>query len=401
MPYILNKTNGTQLTVVDDASLDLTTNLVFVGRNYAGYGEIVNENFLKILENFADTKQPTKPILGQVWFDSSSSVKKLKVYDGKRFKEVPSIHIDSSSPDSPLTGELWWDSVNGQLKVYDGTTFLVIGPPESSRSAWKAGEEDDIATTLTIPVLKGTIGLNNVVVISNKEFTPTSESELLANFPIVKQGMTLPGADSVTGSSKNSGYILWGTSAEALTCSTASSVTVTSESTNSNFYIPFVSTSTGNLSLKTDSNFSYNPSTDTLSTTYFTGLASSARYADLAERYSADMIYDEGTVLVIGGEKEVTTTCMYADHRVIGIVSKNPAYMMNANAGSDDTHPYIALKGRVPCKVVGEIAKGDLLVTSQHPGYAATSRNPQVGTIIGKALENHSEGFGVIEVLVV
>ena len=102
-----------------------------------------------------------------------------------------------------------------------------------------------------------------------------------------------------------------------------------------------------------------------------------------------------------GGEKEVTTTDKFADTRVAGIVSKNPAYMMNSGAGTDETHPYIALKGRVPCKVVGTINKGDLLVTSTYPGYAAATTYPDSGTVIGKALGTQSEGFGVIEVLVV
>ena len=82
-------------------------------------------------------------------------------------------------------------------------------------------------------------------------------------------------------------------------------------------------------------------------------------------------------------------------------MSKNPAYMMNSEAGTDETHPFIALKGRVPCKVIGFIEKGDLLVTSAHPGYAAAAKSIAAGAVIGKALEGNSEGFNIIEVLVV
>jgi hypothetical protein len=87
---------------------------------------------------------------------------------------------------------------------------------------------------------------------------------------------------------------------------------------------------------------------------------------------------------------------------VAGIVSTNPGYMMNSEAGSNETHPYIALKGRVPCKVVGPVTKGDLLVTSSTPGYAQTwtAQCPE-GSVIAKALHTHVEGLGVIEVLVV
>ena len=102
-----------------------------------------------------------------------------------------------------------------------------------------------------------------------------------------------------------------------------------------------------------------------------------------------------------GGEKEVTISSVYATTAVAGIVSTNPAYMMNSEAGSNETHPYIALKGRVPCKICGPVKKGDILVTSNHPGYAcAVDQNCLVnsGAIIGKALEDFSEGFGIIEV---
>jgi hypothetical protein len=179
-------------------------------------------------------------------------------------------------------------------------------------------------------------------------------------------------------------------------------VTVTNNTNTNNTFFMVFSTGTGATSLNVDtSGITYNPSSNTLATTIFAGTATSAYYADLAERYEADAVYEPGTVLVIGGEKEVTTTAIYADTRVAGIVSKNPAYMMNSGAGTDETHPYIALKGRVPCKVIGPISKGDLLVTSAHPGYACVGQNVFSGAVIGKALGNQSEGFGVVEVLVV
>ena len=99
--------------------------------------------------------------------------------------------------------------------------------------------------------------------------------------------------------------------------------------------------------------------------------------------------------------KEVTTTTKFADTRVAGIVSKKPAYLMNSDAGNDETHPAIALKGRVPCKVHGYIERGDLLVTSDYAGYATAAKSVSEGAVIGKALQSNSQGFGVIEVLVV
>ena len=133
-----------------------------------------------------------------------------------------------------------------------------------------------------------------------------------------------------------------------------------------------------------------------------TGTATAARYADLAERYAADKEYEAGTVLVFGGDAEVTTSDIRGDTRVAGVVSTNPAHLMNSEAGDNKTHPPIALQGRVPCRVVGKIKKGDILVCSGIRGVAvAGGDNIKVGSMIGKALENYdSDHIGVIEVVV-
>jgi hypothetical protein len=127
------------------------------------------------------------------------------------------------------------------------------------------------------------------------------------------------------------------------------------------------------------------------------GAVFQATYADLAERYVPDTEYTPGTVLVFGGDQEVTQSVSSNDTRVAGIVSTNPAYLLNSGIVGVD----IALQGRVPCKVVGKIRKGDMLVTSAFPGVACAEDNPKVGTVIGKALENYeSQEIGVIEVAV-
>jgi hypothetical protein len=121
--------------------------------------------------------------------------------------------------------------------------------------------------------------------------------------------------------------------------------------------------------------------------------------ADLAEFYEADRTYDLGTVLVFGGEKEVTVTTTFSDRRVAGVVSENPAFIMNGQCPGIKT--CIALQGRVPVKVIGKVKKGDMLVTSARPGYAMVNHDPKMGTVIGKALENKDTlDDGFIEVAV-
>ena len=132
----------------------------------------------------------------------------------------------------------------------------------------------------------------------------------------------------------------------------------------------------------------------------FEGTASAAEFADLAEKYLADESYEPGTVVVFGGEQEVTANVMMKDPRVAGVVSTDPAYLMNKNLEGDHVVA-IALQGRVPVKVTGVVRKGDMLVTSNIKGYAIASSDPTMGTVIGKAISEKTDpGKGTVEVLV-
>ena len=126
--------------------------------------------------------------------------------------------------------------------------------------------------------------------------------------------------------------------------------------------------------------------------------ATSALYADLAEKYVADAEYAPGTVVVFGGDKEVTVTSVDADRAVAGVVSTNPSYIMNGGLEADHVAT-VALTGRVPCRVTGTVRKGDLMVSAGY-GLARAEQDPRVGTVIGKALENYEGSEGVIEVVV-
>ena len=132
-----------------------------------------------------------------------------------------------------------------------------------------------------------------------------------------------------------------------------------------------------------------------------TGTATAAQYSDLAERYETDQMYTAGTVVCFGGNAEITQSTELYDSKVAGVISTNPAHLMNAQAGTNETHPAVALTGRVPCKVMGTIRKGDLMVTSAQPGVAMSADERVPGTIIGKAIQDYTDGgIGVIEILV-
>jgi len=137
----------------------------------------------------------------------------------------------------------------------------------------------------------------------------------------------------------------------------------------------------------------------TIYATTFSGEASSALYADLAEKYVADRYYEPGTVMVFGGEQEVTESMLDYETAVAGVVSTKPAYLMNSEQQGEFVVD-IALVGRVPCKVMGPVFKGSVLVTSEHAGVAMAIDNKKFvpGCIIGRAMEDHREE-GIIKII--
>ena len=177
------------------------------------------------------------------------------------------------------------------------------------------------------------------------------------------------------------------------TATNATNVGTTSDGATADGYVTFVTANSGNNPIKVGS-MRYNASTDVLTTT-----ASQAYYADLAEYYEADNSYEFGTVVMLGGDKEITIAKGQGTTKVAGVISKNPAYLMNEKCKGIKLA--VALQGRVPCRVVGSIRKGDLLVASMISGVAMASTDPKAGSIIGKALGDYdSSRVGMLEVLV-
>ena len=130
MAYQINKTDGTIVSTVADGQIDnISTDITLIGKNYSGFGEVLNENFIKILENFANVTAPTAPIKGQIWFDSTES--KLKVYSGTAFVPVSSATIANSQPTTLGVGDLWFNDTAKQLYFFDGTSTILLGPAYS------------------------------------------------------------------------------------------------------------------------------------------------------------------------------------------------------------------------------------------------------------------------------
>ena len=192
MSYKLNKTDGSLLVDLVDGSLDTTsTDISLIGKNYSGFGESINENFIKILENFANTSAPSLPLKGQLWFDSTES--RLKVYDGTNFRTSGGPIVQNSQPGvGVVAGDLWINNATKQLHFYDGTNFNLAGPIYTSDQG-KSGFE-----TLTIldtqnnskTIVKFSIGGTLIGVFSNNEFTPAA-AYAITGLASIKKGFNI------------------------------------------------------------------------------------------------------------------------------------------------------------------------------------------------------------------
>ena len=214
MAYQVNDFNGTLRTTVEDGTIDTTTDLRFVGKNYAGYGEIQNENFLHLMENFANTTQPPKVIEGQIWYDSGN--KKLRFYDGSKFKITNGAEVSATAPSGLGVGEFWWDSSTKQLYTYTGTDYVLVGPQSSP----------DLGTSAVLAqVVKDTLGNNNTIVkviaggktvaiASQTEFTLNSTINPIQDFSLIKKGLTLVKTNTDGVSSED--HFFWGTASDSL-----------------------------------------------------------------------------------------------------------------------------------------------------------------------------------------
>jgi len=147
MAYQINKTDGTLVATVADSQIDvLSTDLTLIGKNYSGFGEELNENFVKLLENFSGSTIPSHPIRGQLWFDTSEN--KIKVYTGAEFVPVSSATIATTRPSSLGIGDLWFDDTNKQLYFFDGTNTILLAPTFSQSQGLSGLKVESILDTL-------------------------------------------------------------------------------------------------------------------------------------------------------------------------------------------------------------------------------------------------------------
>jgi hypothetical protein len=232
MAYIVNKSDGSVLATVPDGSVNTTSSsITLIGKNYAGYGEAINENFVRMLENFSAAAAPTSPQTGQLWWDNQTKV--LKVYDAGNWKRAGGATSSATAPTgSTVIGDFWWDTTNSQLNIYDGSQFILVGP----QGGGTAGESGSIVTTITdslnVEHVVVRIAINDTTVAyysKDAEFVPASA---ISGFASIKPGLNFSTAISgnrvtgnLTGNVTSTGVNTFGSA--SVTAATASTSTGT------------------------------------------------------------------------------------------------------------------------------------------------------------------------------
>jgi hypothetical protein len=426
MAYTINLTDGSIFATIADGTINTSSSMTLVGKNYAGYGEFLDENFIHLLESGSNTTAPGAPLTGQIWWDSSNDI--LNVYNGSAWKRIGGATSSNSAPSGSISvsGDLWYDSTNAQLKVYTGAAWLLVGPAFTAGTGTTGAIVDTIVdnTAVSHVVIKFFVE-DSVVAIMSKDaaFTPQSA---ISGFTTVRPGMTM--ATGVGGQTP----LFQGTATDSQLLDGIDSTGFLSSTSND--------TTTGTLGVLNDSgvtvgvdqdaklsvsgagvvtlanqtsgqNLTFSVNVGGVPTTALTifgangtvaGNQVNANYADVAERFAADEVYEAGTVVELGGVNEITRVSVDLSDKVFGVISTRAAYLMNSGAGSDETHPPVAMTGRVPVKVVGQINKGDRLVSAGN-GYARAAQPGEATAfnVIGRSLTAKLDsGEGTVEAIV-
>jgi len=217
MAYVINKFDGTLLATVDDGTIDQTTSLRFVGKNYAGYGEIQNENFLHLLESFASSNSPARPVSGQLWFDAGTN--KLKFYDGTKFKTTGGAEVSATTPTGLVTGDFWWDTSNEQLYAYNGTSFTLVGPQGVGDAVTQLRSRTITDTTdVSRLIIEAVVNDEVIYVISQNEFTISTAdpANVITGFDVIRKGLTLKNTQNSTNGVTSTDHQFHGTASNTL-----------------------------------------------------------------------------------------------------------------------------------------------------------------------------------------
>ena len=405
MSYTINNTAGATLASLQAGTTTTVGGITLIGKNYTGYGEIIAEDFVRLLENQANSSQPSGALQGQLWYDTTENM--LKVYNSANWDRLGTT-VGTSAPSGLTSGTTWLDTTNSILNVYDGANWMSVSVANrniltgtsatktksvqlESAGSWSGESADRVngynaGDTISVTAIIGTDQAGNEETIavlspasfnmrSNAQATLTYESvanDIYSNFSSTSANA---GANSLVAGMNIRDTFL--TDAEEASATSIRDYANSAISYNSDAIMILTKTTaqTHQGDLKPSANNTINLGATNARYNNIYGVSTSAKYADIAERFESDEALEPGTVIALGGEKEITKTAMRADETVFGVISEFPAFRMNDGGEDASTHPFVAFSGRVPCKVKGPVAKGDRLVSSDIPGVAVRANS--------------------------
>ena len=391
MAYTIVKTDGTVLTTIADGTINTTsTSVGLPGRNYAGYGQSLDTNFVHQVENFAATTPPTNPLRGQLWYNTNANTLYVCPADGTS-NALAWLALTSTSGGGATTfGAV---TVTGNMQANNVTATNIVTAAQGVFTNISVSANANIATA---NVTTGIIGTLTTQAITTGATSTAG---------------TLTGTWTANGTASGNALIVLsgniysnvGIKCDNYMYANGVSFSPTGTYTNANVaaYLPSYTGTLQPSSLTTSSILG--GGTIGGIWTLSSGARLNATYADLAERFEADAEYDAGTVVELGGSAEVTSVDLELSEVVFGVISNTAAYLMNSAAGTDKTHPPVAVSGRVAVKVNGRIKKGDRLVSAGKGRARAAQPGEAIAfNTIGRSLVNkNDDGTGTVEAIVI
>ena len=401
MAYTIVKTNGQVLTTIADGTINTSsTSLALPGRNYAGYGQYVDTNFVHQLENYANSSPPPNPLAGQLWYNTNSNTMYVCPVDGTTSASNWLALTSTSSGGSTTFGAV---TVTGNI---GSNNMTVTNGISADTITVRLATVTANATIANANVTSGSIGTLTTTTITSG--SATTAGTVTGTWTL--NGTGTANAVAGTGIYMNSGNIVinnsgntYGIKTDKYMYANGTPISFAGTYNNGNVYdyltgsntvtqfsgvIAPTSVTTANIT--TGGNTTAGQLTGNWTLT--TGSRLTATYADLAERFEADAYYDAGTVVELGGDKEITSVKYELSDDIFGVISDTAAYLMNSGAGDNTTHPPVAMTGRVQVKVKGIIKKGDRLVSAGNGlARAAQAGEATAFNVIGRALANKTD----------
>ena len=394
MAYTIVKSDGTVLTTIADGTINTTsTTQGLPGRNYAGYGATLDTNIVHQLENFAYTSPPANPLRGQLWYNTNANALCVCPADGTT---NPASWLTLAQSGSSGTTTFGAVTVTGDMQA---NNVIATNNVSGANGTFTNLSVTSVATVLTANVTTLNVGTANTRIITTGAAGTTGAMTGTWTVTGTGNAFTVAGGNLSTAGIRTDNYYY----ANGVPISFAGTYNDSNVATYLPTYAGTVGSGAGTLrGIVLTTGLAATAGTMTGNWTLSGGSRLNATYADLAERFEADGVYDAGTVVEIGGSKEITSVVDDLSENVFGVVSQTAAYLMNSAAGSDTTHPAIAMSGRVQVKVSGKVKKGDRLVSAGlGRARAAKIGEATAFNTIGRSLANKSDaGSGTVEAIV-